>query len=86
MRYEKQHPQASVDDLESLKDFVRKVAYAIDGEEGIEAACSETVRKYWNAFTAAWQREPPYQGIPRGTAQSVTQVQSLDQLINQKQC
>ncbi|KAH7137616.1 hypothetical protein EDB81DRAFT_900972, partial [Dactylonectria macrodidyma] len=66
-------PEASPDDLRSLKDFVRKMAYSIDGEEGIEVPGSETVRKYWNTFTAAWQRANPEQSIPRGIAHSVTE-------------
>lgn len=73
-RYQKQKPEASPDDLKSLKDFVRKMAYSIDGEEGIDVPGSETVRKYWNTFTAAWQRANPEQSIPRGIAQSVTEV------------
>jgi hypothetical protein len=73
-----QHPEAAVDGLASLKDFVRTVAYGIDGDEGNEIPCSETVRKYWNTFTAAWQREPPDNAILQETAQSVTQVQRLN--------
>ena len=56
----------------SLKDFVRKMAYGIDGEEGIDVPGSETVRKYWNTFTAAFQRANPEKSIPRGIAASVT--------------
>lgn len=54
------------------------MAYAIDGAEGIEAACVETVRKYWNAFTAAWRRanhESPE--IPHDIIRSVTEVHPL---------
>jgi hypothetical protein len=54
------------------------MAYAIDGAEGIEEACMETVRKYWNAFTAAWRRanaETPE--ILRDIIRSVTEVRPL---------
>jgi hypothetical protein len=43
--------------LKFLKDFIRKFAYSIDGEEGVDVPGSETVRKHSNAFKAAWQRE-----------------------------
>lgn len=73
-RYQKQHPEASPYELKSLKDFIRKFAYSIDGTEGVDVPGSETVRKQWNAFTAAWQREYPERPIPRGIAASITQV------------
>jgi len=67
-------PEPSPYDLISLKDFIRKVAYGIDGVEGIDVPGSETVRKTWNNFTAAFQRLHPENPIPRGIASSVTQV------------
>ena len=70
--------KASVHDLESLKDFMRKVAYGIDGQDAEDGEFDvpgwETVRKYWNTFTAAWQRAYPQESIPRGLAQSVTEA------------
>lgn len=80
-RYQRIETKASVHDLESLKDFMRKVAYGIDGEDAEDQEFDvpgwETVRKYWNAFTAAWQRAYPTESIPRGIAQSVTEVSIL---------
>ena len=73
-RYQRQNPGASPYNLKSLKDFVRKMAYGIDGVEGIDAPGSETVRKYWNTFTAAFLRANPEKPIPRGIAASVTEV------------
>lgn len=67
-----QNPDASPYDLVSLKAFVREIVYGIDGAEGIEEACEETVRKYWNNFTAAWRRGDPEK--PRDIARSVTHV------------
>jgi hypothetical protein len=71
-RYVRQNSDASPYDLESLKGFVREMAYGIDGAEGIDEACKETVRKYWNDFTAAWRRSNPE--IPREITRSVTNV------------
>lgn len=75
--YQRVEGKASVHDLESLKDFMRKVAYSIDGEDAEDGEFDvpgwETVRKYWNTFTAAWQRAYPLESIPRGLAQSVTE-------------
>ncbi|KAK7428382.1 hypothetical protein QQZ08_005139 [Neonectria magnoliae] len=71
--YNNQNPGASPYELTSHKDFIRNFAYSIDGEEGINVPGSETVRKHWNAFTAAWQREHPERPVPRGIAMSITQ-------------
>jgi hypothetical protein len=77
-RYARQNPDASPYDIVSLQSFVREMAYAIDGAEGIEKACEETVRKYWNNFTAAWRRaNPESPEIPRDMARSVTHVHSF---------
>ena len=55
------------------------MALAIDGrgeadDAGDDAACDETVRKYWNAFTGAWRRK--YDAIPHDIAASITQVRN----------
>jgi hypothetical protein len=71
-RYARKNSGASPYDLESLKGFVRVMAYGIEGAEGIDEACKETVRKYWNDFTAAWRRANPE--IPREITRSVTNV------------
>lgn len=80
--YQKAQITASVHDLESLKDFMRKVAYSVDGQDAenreFDVPGWETVRKYWNAFTAAWQRANPEESIPRGIAQSVTEASILN--------
>ena len=52
-RYAQRNPNASAYDLESLNGFVFEMAHGIDGAEGIDKTCEETVRKYWNNFTAA---------------------------------
>jgi hypothetical protein len=58
--------------LESLKDFVRTIAYAVDGIKGNGRAPLETVRNYWNCFSAGWCRKIPK--IPTSIAESVTNV------------
>jgi hypothetical protein len=63
----RENPEASVDSLKSLKDFVRHVTLGIDGMKGNDdrddtdeddyiLAGEETVRNYWNNFTGAWKR------------------------------
>src|SRR4051812_1704742 len=84
IRFARENPDASVDSLQSLKDFVRHVAYGIKGMEGIDGNDDtddegddappgvETVRNYWNNFTGAWKRiHPP---IREDLIESVTQV------------
>jgi hypothetical protein len=51
-RYAQQNPNASAYDLGSLNGFVFEMAHSIDGAEGIDKTCEETVCKYWNNFTA----------------------------------
>ncbi len=75
-------PEPSPYDLKSLKDFVRNVAYGIDGEEGIDVPGSETVRKYWNTFTAAFQRANLGTPLPSGIARAVTEVCTLFSIVH----
>ncbi|KAH8799672.1 hypothetical protein F5884DRAFT_113557 [Xylogone sp. PMI_703] len=63
-QYAKEHPGASPYDLESLKDFIKNIAFAIDGVEANEPdeeldvnAAKSTVRQYWKDFMAGWQME-----------------------------
>jgi hypothetical protein len=64
-------PSATVYDIEALKHFVYLLAIAIDGTKKL-AACVETVRKYWNRFTAGWQRE--HEPIRGDIADTITNV------------
>lgn len=66
-----ERPRATVHDLEALKHLVYLLAVSIDGTKKLEA-CVETVRSYWNRFTAAWKRK--YEAIPRDISESVTNV------------
>ena len=52
-RYAQRNLNASAYDLELLNGFVFEVVHSIDGAEGIDETCEETVRKYWNNSTAA---------------------------------
>ncbi|KAK5312938.1 hypothetical protein LTR93_011141 [Exophiala xenobiotica] len=71
-------PPPSPYDLRSLQQFVRAMACAIDGAEGIDEGCTETVRKYWNNFTAGGLRANPEKPeISAGTIRSVTNVCSF---------
>jgi hypothetical protein len=64
-------PGATVYDVEALKHFVYLLAIAIDGTKKL-AACVETVRKYWNRFTAGWQRK--HEPIRKDIAETITNV------------
>jgi hypothetical protein len=48
-----QNHNGSAFDLESPNGFVFEMAHSIDGVEGTDKTCEETVRKYLNNFTAA---------------------------------
>jgi L-rhamnose mutarotase len=57
--------------LEALKHFIYWQAATIDGTKGLEA-CVETVRNYWNRFTAGWKQK--HETIQKDIAESVTNV------------
>ncbi|KAK5311125.1 hypothetical protein LTR93_011817 [Exophiala xenobiotica] len=51
-------PPPSPYDLRSLQHFVRAMAYAIDGAEGIDEGCTETVRYHvWCVYQRIWESE-----------------------------
>ncbi|KAK3169331.1 hypothetical protein OEA41_008714 [Lepraria neglecta] len=68
--YAQSHPGADPYDLETLKDFVREIAYGIDGIYDDPTAGEKTVLQYWKDFTAGWRRHASL--IPPETTQSVT--------------
>ncbi|KAL2041983.1 hypothetical protein N7G274_005171 [Stereocaulon virgatum] len=68
--YARDHPGADPYDLETLKDFVRMMAYGIDGIYGDPKAGEKSVLQYWKDFTAGWRRHASL--IPPETTQSVT--------------
>jgi len=74
-RYAQDHPGADPYDLETLKDFVRDVAYGIDGAYGDPKAGEKSVLQYWKDFTAGWRRHNST--IPPTTTLSVTNVGAL---------
>lgn len=69
-QYAEEHPGATPYDMESLKDFVKNIAYGIDGVEDDPKAALTTVGQYWKDFTAGWRRDHP--AIPANTIHSVT--------------
>ena len=71
-RYAQQNRNGSAYDLESPKGFVFEMACSIDGVEGIDETCEETVRKYRNNFIAARSRSNP--SIPRDIMRSITNI------------
>ncbi|OCL06329.1 hypothetical protein AOQ84DRAFT_399062 [Glonium stellatum] len=42
--------------MESLKDFVKNIAYGIDGAKNDLKVALTTVGQYWKGFTAGWRR------------------------------
>jgi hypothetical protein len=62
---------ATVSDVESLKGFVYLQAASIDGTNELDA-CVETVRNYWNRFTAGWKRK--HEAIREDIVETVTNV------------
>ncbi|KAL8648857.1 MAG: hypothetical protein Q9210_004743 [Variospora velana] len=53
--YAQDHPGADPYVLETLKGFVRTMAYGIDGAYGDPKAGEKTVLQYWKDFTAGWR-------------------------------
>ena len=58
--------------METLKDFVKNIAYGTDGAGGGPKATISTVAQYWRNFAAGWQRQNPV--IPPETTRSITNV------------
>ncbi|KAL8296236.1 hypothetical protein RB600_001635 [Gaeumannomyces tritici] len=56
--------------LRFLKDFVKGIAFGIDGAENDPNPAQGTVMLYWKQFMAGWRREND--AIPRNTTLSVT--------------
>ena len=61
--------------MESLKDFVKNIAYGIDGAEDDPKAALTTVGQYWKDFTAGWRRNHP--AIPANTIHSIANVRPV---------
>ncbi|EJT69100.1 hypothetical protein GGTG_13368 [Gaeumannomyces tritici R3-111a-1] len=53
-----------------LKDFVKEIAFGIDGAEGDPNPARGTVMLYWKQFMAGWRRE--HEAIPANITLSVT--------------
>jgi len=51
-RYVENYPGADVSDLKSLKDFMKDVAFGINGAEDDPDPLKKTVMVYWKQFTA----------------------------------
>ncbi|KAK0747306.1 hypothetical protein B0T21DRAFT_300960, partial [Apiosordaria backusii] len=67
-QYAEDHPGASPYDLKSLKDFVKDIAFGIDGVEDNSNPAEGTVMVYWKQFMAGWRREND--AIPKNTTLS----------------
>ncbi|EJT68897.1 hypothetical protein, variant [Gaeumannomyces tritici R3-111a-1] len=56
--------------VKSLKDFIKEIAFGIDGAEGDPNPGQGTVMLYWKQFMAGWRRE--HEAIPANITPSVT--------------
>ena len=57
-RNKEYHPHATTNSIKASKDFVRTIAYRIDGKDGKNGdtrACVSTVVQPYKNFTAGWQ-------------------------------
>jgi len=66
------HPVDDAYDMETLKDFVKKIAYGIEGRDGIAEPSLKSVIQAWKDFRADFRRL--HEPIPRNTTLSVTNV------------
>ena len=55
MNYEIEHPGAIPNSIEASKDFVRNIAFGIDGMYNDSTAALGTVVQYYKDFTAGWR-------------------------------
>ncbi|KAK7422901.1 hypothetical protein QQZ08_009350 [Neonectria magnoliae] len=69
-QYAEEHNHPSPYDLKSLKDFVKEIAFGINGAEDDPNPGEGTIMIYWKQFMAGWHRE--HDAIPRNTTLSVT--------------
>ena len=80
------NPNASAYNLESLKDYVKQLAFGIKPQKNRTDVCPEadeepkaclsTVRQYWKDFTGGWNRDQSDQ-IPPVIIRSVTNVSNV---------
>lgn len=77
--YQNLNPGANLGNFQTPKDFIRMVAYAIDGRYGDDKACLRTVRQYWKNTTAGLDREG--KKVEPGIISSTTNVSTLLQYV-----
>jgi hypothetical protein len=54
-RFELEHPRATLDDIETSKDWAKCIAYGIVGAYGDDIARLGFVVRSWKDLTAGWQ-------------------------------
>lgn len=50
-----EHPEASLESIEASKDFVRCIAFGVEGQYDDPMACMSTVVQMYKNFTCGWQ-------------------------------
>ncbi|KAM9874786.1 hypothetical protein VDGL01_11107 [Verticillium dahliae] len=68
--FAKEHPEANPYDLASLKEFMKDIAFSIEGAEDDQNPAEGTVLVYWKQFMAGWRRD--HDAIPGNITLSVT--------------
>jgi len=68
----RKHPVDDAHDIETLKDFVKKIAYGIEGRDGDEKPSLKSVIQAWKDFRANFRRL--HEPIPHKTTLSVTNM------------
>jgi hypothetical protein len=53
--YQVEHPEASPESTEASKDFVRCIAFGVEGHYDDPLACMSTVVQMYKNFTGGWQ-------------------------------
>jgi hypothetical protein len=59
-RYQVEHPDASPESIAASKDFVRCIAFGVEGQYNDPWACMSTVVQTYKDFTGGWQ----WEGLP----------------------
>jgi hypothetical protein len=66
--------------LESLKEFVRIIIYAINNIKDDDTTIFEIIRNYWNYFTIGWRRKNPE--ISKNIIKSITNIYLFQYFFN----
>lgn len=81
-RYQVEHPEASPESIEASKDFVRCIAFGVEGQYDDPMACMSTVVQMYKNFTGGWQWQN-HPKIPDNVTLSTSNVSTYWQKLRQ---